>query len=341
MFFKLVASAAAVSALVHGKPSPPRTLDQLSVGTWLENIAVRPNGDLLLTQMAPSAVVYTVRDPSGKKPVLEEIASIPSIQSIYGIAQVPGLKKDQETFVFVGGNSSAIGSPIKGTFGAWKIKFTPECAGKVDLERISDMDKNSAFLNGVAAIPGVSDAVLVADSANGFVGRLDITTGDFDTSSFVFPEMLPVEGAGLPVGVNGIKIHDGHLYFTNSYQVSIYRIAITPDGFLAKGAKPKLVVNLSDKASFLDDFDIDAKGNIFAASNFDNTVVYYDAHSRKSKIIVGSPSDLIVAGDTSVAFGRGKHDKNYLYVATTGAISNPVNGTEVEGAGVVALKINV
>ncbi|KAH7303903.1 hypothetical protein B0I35DRAFT_364010 [Stachybotrys elegans] len=342
MLTKFIVPAAALSALGLAKPfnpSPARTLDQLAVGTWLENIAVRPNGDLIATQMAPEALVYTIRNPTGKKTQLEEIASVPAIQSIFGIAQVPGL--DEETFIFVGSNSTGIGAPVTGTFSAWKVTFTTDCDTKVEVEKISDMDKNSAFLNGVAAIPGVSDALLVADSTNGLVGRLDLASGAFDTTSFVFDEMLPVEGAGLPVGVNGIQVHNGYLYFDNSYQASIYRIPITDDGFLVEGATPELVVDLSSMASFLDDFAIDAKGNLFAASNFDNTVLYHSLNSGESRIVLGSPSELIAAGDTAVAFGRGKLDQNILYIATTGAIANPVNGTETEGAGVVALKIHV
>ncbi|KAJ4252532.1 hypothetical protein NW757_005974 [Fusarium falciforme] len=96
------------------------------------------------------------------------------------------------------------------------------------------MSPQSKFLNDVTAIPGISDVVLVADSANGFIGRLELTTGIFNTSTFRFhPEMDPVEGARLLIGVNGIQIRNEHLYWTNSFQACIYRIAITPTGFLA------------------------------------------------------------------------------------------------------------
>ncbi|KAM5349664.1 hypothetical protein ACJ41O_006169 [Fusarium nematophilum] len=336
----LFLTATTLSALALSKSLPAATLDQLQLGTWLENIAVRANGDLLVTQMWPSASIYTIRDPSDCHNPLEELATITSIQSIYGIAPVPVTSRYQrtETFVFVGSNSTAIGNPVAGTFGAWAIDFHPSKHGdKVKVRKISEMSKQSGFLNGVAAIPRRSDAVLVADSSNGLVGRLDLSSGFFDTSAFVFPEMAPTETATLPIGVNGIQVRDGYLYWTNSYAVSIYRLAITPAGLPAKGAKPELVADLSEGVSFLDDFTLDAEGNIYAASNFDNTVVFVNAKSGKWKIVVGATDQLTVAGSTSVAFGLGRRDKDILYVTASGAISNPVNGTETEGSKVVAV----
>ncbi|EWZ38813.1 hypothetical protein FOCG_05203 [Fusarium oxysporum f. sp. radicis-lycopersici 26381] len=317
---------------------PAKTVAQNPNGTWLENIAVRPNGDLLVTQMHPSAIVYTLRDPSTCQHTLEEVVSIPGIQNIYGITQLPSHKHNVENYVIVGGNSSSLGKTITGTYRAWSIQLQPSRYGlKVRAKKISDMSKESTFLNGVVPIPHRSDTVLVADSANGLVGRLDLVSGKFDTSAFVFPEMVPLDDAELPIGVNGIRIHSGYLYFDNSYAASIYRIPMTSEGFPVKGATPELVVDVSNGVSFLDDFAFDAEGNIYAASLFDNCVVFADTVSGTWKIVVGGLGEMTVAGATSVAFGREGHDKDILYVTTSGAIANPVNGTETEGSKVVAI----
>ncbi|KAM5515535.1 hypothetical protein FOXYSP1_02486 [Fusarium oxysporum f. sp. phaseoli] len=317
---------------------PAKTVGQNANGTWLENIAVRPNGDLLVTQMHPSAIVYTLRDPSTCQHGLEEVVSIPGIQNLYGIAQVPSHNISVENYIVVGGNSSSLGNTIAGTYRAWSIQLQSSRYGlKVRANKISDMSKESTFLNGVAAIPHRSNAILVADSANGLVGRLDLVSGRFDTSAFVFPEMVPLEGADLPIGVNGIRIHSGYLYFGNSYAASIYRIPMTSEGFPVKGAKPELVADVSDGVSFLDDFTFDTEGNIYAASLFDNCVVFVDTVSGTWKIVAGGVGEMTVAGATSVTFGRGEHDKGILYVTTSGAIANPVNGTKTEGSKVVAL----
>ncbi|KAM5353138.1 hypothetical protein ACJZ2D_016976 [Fusarium nematophilum] len=336
----LLLAAITLPALALSTSLPAKTLDQLSLGTWFENIAVRPNGDVLVTQMAPYAALYTIRDPAECRNHLEELVSFPSIQSIYGISQVPITSRHHkpETFIVVGSNATGIGSPIVGSFEAWAIEFHSSKHGdKVKVRKISNMSKKSRLLNGVASIPGRSDAILVADSANGLVGRLDLSSGIFDTSAFIFPEMAPTKGKALPIGVNGINVYNGYLYWTWSYAASIYRVAITPAGLPAKRAKPELVADLSKSVSFLDDFVFDTHGNIYAASNFDNTVIFINTKSGKWEAVVGAVNQLTVAGSTSVAFGRGKYDKNTLYVSTSGALGSPVNGTKTEGAKVVAV----
>lgn len=335
--FSLLFTTLALPALALSKSLPAKTLGQLSLGTWLENIAVRPNGDLLATQMWPSAKIYTIRDPSDYENSLEELVSIPAIQSIYGITEVPSFRSRTEKFIFVGSNSTGVGVPVPGTFSAWSIELqTSHYGSKIKAKKISNLDK-SGFLNGVAAIPHRSDAVLVADSANGLVGRLDLASGKFDTSAFVFPQMAPIKGAGLPIGVNGIQIHDGYLYFDNSYEVVVYRIPITPAGYPVKGAKPEVFVNLSSGLTFLDDFALDTKGNLYGASNFDNSVVFVNGATRKWEIVVGGVGEMTVAGSTAVAFGRGRRDRDVLYVSTGGALAKPVNDTKTEGAKVVAI----
>ncbi|UPK93164.1 hypothetical protein LCI18_004099 [Fusarium solani-melongenae] len=333
----VILAAAAMAALVLSESLPSTTLAQLELGTFLENIAVRSNGDLLVTKLWPSAAIYTIRAPWERRNTLEQVFSIPSIQSIYGLAQVTPSRQDAETFVFVGGNSTSPGDTVTGSFGAWVIDFESP-GNEVKVRKISDMSPQSKFLNGVTAVPGISDVVLVADSANGFIGRLELTTGIFNTSAFRFPlEMDPAEGARLPIGVNGIQIRNEHLYWTNSFQACIYRIATTPTGFPARYSRPELIANLSKGVSFLDDFSFDVDGNIYASTNLDNSIIFIDAQFKEWKTVMGGIEEMTVAGCTSVAFGRGSKDKGVLYVSTSGAIATPVNGTEIEGAKVVAI----
>lgn len=337
MFCKSLLATAAFAAAVLAKTLPSETLSQLQLGAWLENIAVRPNSDLLVTLLAPSASIYTIKNPAKKPHALEELVNIPVIQNLYGIAQVPG-GGDSEKYVVVGGNSSAFATPVAGSFSSWTIELKRDSrCDSVKVKKISSMSKDSQFLNGVAEIPGVSSAVLICDSAKGLVGYLDLKTGKFDTSAFVYPEMAPTKTAKLPIGINGIRIRNGYLYFTNSALVSIFRIAVTPRGLPAKGAKVELISDLSSQATFLDDFTFDADGNIYVVTNFDNSVIFVDVKSGKGETVVGGLKEMTVAGSTAVAFGRGKHDKETLYVTTGGALGAPVDGTKTEGGKVVAV----
>ncbi|KAM0405834.1 hypothetical protein HYE67_010165 [Fusarium culmorum] len=322
-----------VFGLAHSPPA--KTLGQLPLGTWLENIAVRSNGDLLATELWPAASVYTVADPSCSKG-LKELVTIPSIQGILGITELSSAPGKPETFVFVGSNATGLSQLIPGTFKAFALEFhNKRNQASVKVRKISDMTEKSTFLNGVEAIPGVP-AVLVSDSVKGFVGRLDTNTGVFDDAAFEFPEMAPIAAGAF--GINGIKIRNNYLYFSNSNAVKIYRTAITAAGYPVKGSKPQLVADFSKTVAFVDDFAFDAQGNIYAASNSDNSVVFIDTKSGKSRIVLGGVDEMAVPGSTAVAFGRTKKDKNTYYVSTGGGLFKPVGGTKTEGAKVVAAK---
>ncbi|KAF5664354.1 hypothetical protein FHETE_7111 [Fusarium heterosporum] len=339
MLFKFIFTITTLPALALCHLLSVKTLGQLPLGTWLESLIVRSNGDLLMTQMWPSATVYTIPNPAACNPKIGKLISIPSIHGILGIDRVPLGSGKPETFVVVGSNSTDVGKLTPGTFEAWILQFNHRRhEAKVKVKKISDMSKRSAFLNGVVSIPGVSEAVLVSDSIAGLVGRLDLSTGYFDTSAFIFQEMAPISNGAF--GINGIKIRGGHLYWTNSNAAKIYRVAITSQGFLVEGANPQLVADLSKDVSFLDDFDFDTKGNIYAASNFDNSVVLADSKSGKWNTVVGGIHEMTVAGSTAVAFGNGKRGKKKMFVATSGALAMPVDGTKTEGAKVVSVDIS-
>ncbi|KAF6514359.1 hypothetical protein HZS61_005493 [Fusarium oxysporum f. sp. conglutinans] len=487
MLVPSVLSLIAFPAVALGSSFTAKTIGQLPLGTWLENVAVRSNGDLLVTELWPSATVYTVVKPADCKSGLEELVTFPSITGLLGIAEVPKSPGKPETFIAVGSEATALSHLTPGTFEAWAIEFpNRRHQPKVKVRKISDMTKKSAFLNGVAAIPGRSDAVLVSDSVAGTLrGRLTgaqsrqvarqeqlrLTTDQEDdlerwilrqkklghapthaqvrtivrsvlarhgdhaplgrkwTTRFVerhpalktklgrrtdwervnaatpanikrlfdvyetvdwipperrynadeggimegqgvnglvigssqeSPNAVPVKTAtsegGVPYfgwrayrsdgfypadafGINGIKVRDSYLYFTNSNAVKIYRIAITPAGYPKKGAKPQLVADLSSGVGFFDDFEFDTNGNIYAATNFDNSIVFVDVKTGKWRTVVGGIHEMTVAGSTAAAFSYGKKGEKTLYVSTSGALAKPVDGTKTEGAKVVAVKI--
>ncbi|KXH67425.1 hypothetical protein CSAL01_13699 [Colletotrichum salicis] len=200
------------------------------------------------------------------------------------------------------------------------------------------MSEQSAFLNGVASIPGVNNAVLVSDSTAGIFGYLNVTTGDFDTSAFVFQEMAAPPGASSTIGGNGIHVRDSYLYCTNSFLVSLFRIPINVLGYPVPGAMPEIVANLSNSFTVLDDFTFGSDGGVYIATNFDNSIIRVDPTTRVTTTVAGSKDSLLVAGSTAIVFGKGGEGE-ILYVSTSGALAAPVNGTMTEGAKVMAVEI--
>ncbi|KAL6691229.1 hypothetical protein J3F84DRAFT_403712 [Trichoderma pleuroticola] len=315
-------------------------IGQLPDGTWLENLAVRPNGDILTTLLSPYGAIYTIRQSPQGLHGLELLVNFTSVNSLGGITPV-AVPSGLEIYVVVGANTTGLSQPIRGTFSAWTVTFQPTQPGvthqHVRIDKVSDMSTNSIFLNGVVSIPDVPHAVLVADSAAGSVGYLDIQTGELDPDAFVFPEMQPVPGGAFPLGIDGIRIHDGYLYWTNTLRVTIYRVALSASGYPATGATPEVVANLTSLAHGLDDFAFDSRGNILAATNFDNSVLYVDVRTGDARIVLGGEDDITFAGCTSVYFGRGWAEPNTFFVSTSGGLANPVGGNKTAGASIVSV----
>ncbi|KAK4062000.1 uncharacterized protein Triagg1_10163 [Trichoderma aggressivum f. europaeum] len=341
----LLASLVIFPVLTVAAPSPAssvslssKVIGQLPDGTWLENLAVRPNGDILATLLFPYGAIYTIRQSPQGPNGLELLANFTFVDSLGGITPV-AVPRGLETYVVVGANTTGLSQPIPGTFSAWTVTFQPTERQHVRIDKVSDMSPNSIFLNGVVSIPDVPHAVLVSDSAAGSVGHLDIQTGEFDPDAFVFPEMQPLPGSAFPLGIDGIRIHDCHLYWTNAFQATIYRVALAASGYPALGATPEMVANLTSLARGLDDFAFDSRGNILAATNFDNSVLYVDVSTGDAGTILGGEDDITFAGCTSVYFGRGWAEPNIFFVSTSGGLANPVGGNRTAGASIVSVEM--
>ncbi|KAI0448277.1 hypothetical protein F5B21DRAFT_498061 [Xylaria acuta] len=309
-------------------PLPARTIFQLDdtlPGSWFENIALRRNGDLLVTMLQPNASVYSIQRPLSGSPVAS-IISIDNANGLLGIAET-----SPDVFAVAAGIFSALATPVPGTMTVWEINLR----GPEPTTRFITKMPEAVFLNGVASISNCSSpAVLVADNGLGRVWRVDLKTGEYETAAEV-PEMQSVADAPLPIGVNGVKVRNGDLYFSNSNHASIYRLAIDKDGIAVKGAKAELVAKYD--AGNIDDFVIDERGQFWAATNFNNTVAVAKPGST-GIVVVGESTQLTVAGDTALVLGgRTKSDKNIVYTVTSGAVAGPVNGTVTEPAKIVAI----
>jgi hypothetical protein len=300
-------------------PLPSKTIFQLEKGSWIENIAVRSNNDLLLTLLS-TPDLYTFTPSSSKSSLLY---TFPNVTGLTGIAETT-----PDVFTVAGGNFSlATVSSTPGSYSVWRVDFRhgPSPA----ITKIADLPKAS-ILNGMTTLPACPDKVLLSDNVLGLVWRLDTTTGEYEIAIQI-PEMAPKPDQFTIEGVNGIKISGPYLYFVNSFN-GLYRILIDSLGNVAPGAKAEL---LAPADPFMDDFAIDGEGNAWVATNIGDTVLFVGADG-KSETVLGSNTTLTVAGDTSAAFGRNGEEKT-LYVVTGGALGAPVNGTVTEGGKVVAV----
>lgn len=352
MIFSTLALALMPTVALAAKTAKAHTVVELGKGTWFENIAVRPNGDILANNLNADAGIYIIKKASTSRPqtkLLVDPKDLKNANAVLGIDRVNTGKDAEEVFAFVSGRTNGPGQYVPGSYGIWTATFPTKAGHKgkdcsdddedVKLKHISPGKETSGLLNGLTSVPGLPNVVLVADTV-GLVARVDLATGEFDDTAFVYPdEMKAAPDAALPFGVNGVKVRDSHLYWSISSTSSIYRIPIGKDAYPVAGAKPELVADLTPLSVGVDDFSFDADGNIYTAHFVGAKVVRVDGKTGKAELVFNGGGVAEGHGLTAVAMGRTKNDKHTLYATSTGPMGDAA-GTSAEGAKVIAIDLS-
>ncbi|ETS75609.1 hypothetical protein PFICI_12553 [Pestalotiopsis fici W106-1] len=190
-------------------------------GVNFENSIVRPNGNLLLTTINNGSL-YEI-DPSSASPAAHLTAT-------FGGANVLGISSiGSDKYAIAGGFSSGGGG------GGGPGGYSNGTIFTIDLSTNSTLPllgspaatiPDSQLLDGLTALPAQPHVLLVTDALQGLVYRVDTATGAAEVAA------QDDAFAGSP-GVNGIKILDGHAYFTNTATKTYGRFAISDDGLQA------------------------------------------------------------------------------------------------------------
>lgn len=291
-------------------PFPLRTVYQFSLPTYLNNIFIRPNGDIYVTTVWPNASIYSISAPNADHPVMTLIHTFDEINATTAIVETR-----PNVLAFLGGNQSSLGVGINGTFGVWELDLHPTLDGKGGKPSIQELVSipDGGLLVGIRPLPDAPSTVLVSDSTAGVVWRVDTLTREYELGLQDSDMVGPVWGA-TQFGINGVQIRKGYLYWSNSYLASIYRMAITPDGYAAPGAKSELVAAL--RAIYLDTFCFSADEDddtIWAATDADNRLAAISPNGTVT-YVAGEPDQMTLAGSVAPAFGTLPGDtKTLLY----------------------------
>jgi sugar lactone lactonase YvrE len=185
---------------------------------------------------------------------------------------------------------------------------------------------SAGFLNGMTAVPSVPGVLLTADSGDGLIYRIDTSSKTW--SVFLDdPTLKPNLTAAVKLGVNGVHVRGGHLYFDNTFQSPLLaRVPYHSENATAAGPVEILFESatfpLSEGRGQADDFTFDRAGNIWLSSA-SSSVVKLDLKKRTQTLIAGGPDDVVLLGSTSTAFGRTGKDRDVLYITTNGGIADP------------------
>ncbi|RWA08830.1 hypothetical protein EKO27_g6277 [Xylaria grammica] len=314
-----VSTAAASTHLL-----PTHTIFQLKeAGTWFENIAVRPNGDLLVTMLAPTPSLYTLRRPYSPTREFCLLHTFDDATGLLGITET-----DIDTFAVISSKFADASTPVIGSSAVWEASFQHD---KLHTRKVAGLP-DLALPNGITTVPG-SSAVLVGDCLGGTVTHCDMRTGATEVM-LARPEMAPLPNEAESLGINGIHYQPGYLYWSNSSLATLFRMRVDAHGKPHADAKVETVGKVN--ASFIDDFAVGHSGTSWLATNPNNTIIAIRSNGS-SQVVAGDPAKLTIAGCTAAAFGRTLSDSRTLYVVTNGAIRAPVNGV-IEPAKIVAVE---
>ncbi|KAF2228595.1 hypothetical protein EV356DRAFT_433840, partial [Viridothelium virens] len=280
--------------------------------TWIENLAVRHTGEILCTSLNRAAL-YSINPFSH---IASTVHQFEAGDGLLGIAEI-----DFDVFVVASANVSLTTSTAEeGSAKMWKVDFR-QLEPKVSLvANLVDV----GLPDGIAVLPDTRRLVLLADAAKGVVWSVDTESGDY--AIVTQNEAFIPTNSQIPLGIDGIHISNGYLFFTNFGNNLLGRLQISVNG-TARG-RVETIASLAHP----DDFAVAKNGLIYVAG--DNTLYRVSLNGSVS-ILAGGSNDPTLEGCTSAQFGRTSLDHDVLYIGTNGGILSPVDG--IHGGQVLAL----
>lgn len=343
-----LATLALISGVTYARSGPvdpgsgdtARLLYEFPHDTYLENIAVRPNGQILVNPLSFPQLWLVDPDLPGEACVVHEF---PDVLGLSGIVEY-----QPDIFAVLTGNFSfSTDNPGLGTWAIWSIDLggvyvtsnETMVASPSVVKKIAAIPE-ATFLNGLSVLSSPEKDLLIAgDVKTGVIYKVDTETGEYAVvinNSYTAP--VDTSGLGI-VGTDGIKVVEDVLYFDNAGQGILVKVSLnTSDGTPAGGFEV-VATRLTAKDQW-DDFSIDCEGNVLIATGGANTVEIISLKGQVD-IVAGRLNSTAIAEGTSTAFGRRRDDADVLYVATAGGAAEPVNGDIIIGGQVLAVKTNV
>jgi len=239
----------------------PVAIAQFAFGTWVENIAVRSNGKILVTMTTPPEIWEI--DPS--MPLKSNSSKL--VHHFDGVEQATGIAEvGPDVFMVVGGNS------------IWRVNLN-----KNDTNRICEVVNvtESRLLNGMATLDARTGTILVVDSQLGLIWRVNTKTLDYEVV-LQDDTMAPSDELGLPLGINGVRVWRNYVYYNNSPRRLLCRVRV--DRATGRAVSPYEVIS---QGVLSDDFAVALDGTAYLAGLTDNVVTQVRLNSVQ-EVVAGN-----------------------------------------------------
>lgn len=255
-------------------------------GTWIEAIAIRANGQLIVSLFdRPELYIMDPASP-GTKPEL--VYRFKNATRLTGITEY----SPDKFAVMVGSRVNE-----KDTVSIWTIDLTSITGMKV--KAVGGVIPGVDLLNGLTALN--RETLLASDTFGGTVYRIDLKTG---------AAISILNDATMIPGVNGVRYNAPYLYYTNMIQGLFARIPVDPKTAEATGPAEVIATKIVGVDGFALASWTDHEAYIL---NFEeNAILKVDAEANVVTFATG------VIGPTAAFFGRTEIDARILYVVTSG-----------------------
>ncbi len=279
--------------------APAKIITSFPVNTFLENLAIAPDGTIFVTNHEAGQVVRITLDGN---------------QQIHATVEgkVSGL-----AFTTNGGL-------VATGWNADSIPVVSLIAADGTVETLLTLP-DAMFLNGITPLSVTQ--YLIADSYRGAIWLIDIAQRR-GSIWLEHPLLARSNPENVIPAANGLKRFGDILYVSNTEKMLLLKIPMTTAG---EPGEPEIFVEKTN----IDDFAFDVEGNLYGATHIYNSVIKITPDG-KTTIIAQSEQGVI--GSTAVAFGQTQSERTAIYVVMNGGMFLPPP-TGVVPANVVRLEV--
>ncbi|MEH2023408.1 SMP-30/gluconolactonase/LRE family protein [Nostoc sp.] len=264
--------------------APAKVIASFPVNTFLENLAIAPDGTIFVSNHEVGKIVRIT--PDGNQQIHATVEG-----------KVSGLA------------FTANGGLVTTGWNADSIPVVSLVTSDGTVETLLTLP-DAIFLNGITPLSDTQ--YLTADSYRGAIWLIDVAQHS-GSIWLEHPMLARSSSENVTPAANGLKRFGDFLYVSNTEKMLLLRI---PLGIGDEPGEPEIFVEQTN----IDDFAFDVEGNLYGATHIYNSVVRIA--SDRSTTIIAQAEDGVI-GSTAVAFGQGKDDRTAIYVVTNGGMFLP------------------
>lgn len=187
---------------------------------------------------------------------------------------------------------------------------------------------DAIMLNGAASLPASPSILLIADARVACIWRVDTATGAVE-KVLEGDYLAAPANASVPIGVNGLKVRAGYVYFTNTGTGVFGRVAIDDQGYpLANATLPEVIATAPDPATASwDDFYVLADDGSSLACISPDGIVAINSVGTMIPYIGDGETDGLMLGPSSISMSDDAVEGGFsAYVTTKGSSTAGLGG---------------